>query len=192
LPLATTASTRADVPKFNADIVRLAGQYAGTRRVFAADLYSALPPTKEYIGDGVHPSGYGVAPVGDGYKRLGDAYYTAIQAALKAAPLRRTDTPSRSRLSLDGTWRFTPAGPQQGPDTSPTEIAKTLPGAVAVPGSWMDDRDWVARGSSSGGVWENFDPRKTFSGWYDTTIAIPAHWRGRRVRSFARNAGRQR
>lgn len=170
----------ADVSKFNASVVGLAAQYAETRRVFLADVYSALPPTKEYIGDGVHPSGYGVAATNDGYKRMGDAYFTAICAALKAAPLHFTNTPSRSRLSLDGTWLFTPAGPQQGPETSPAEIAKTAPGAVFVPGSWMEDRDWLARGSGSG-IWGNFDARKTFSGWYDTTIAIPADWRGRRV-----------
>ena len=160
-------------------MAHLAAQYAGTRRVFVADLYAALPPTKDYISDGVHPSGYGVSPTNDGYKRVGDAYFKAIIAALKAAPLHNIQTPTRGQVSLDGTWLFTPASSLQGPETALAEIAKTTPGAVVVPGSWMDDRDWVAQGK--GRVWENFDSHKTFAAWYDTTVFVPADWQGRRI-----------
>ena len=51
-------------------------------RIHLVDINAALPATNEYIGDGVHPTGYGVADDKDGYARMGDAWFRAIKAAI--------------------------------------------------------------------------------------------------------------
>jgi lysophospholipase L1-like esterase len=52
------------------------------RRVHLVDINAALPATNDYIGDGVHPSGYGTADEKDGYVRMGDAWFRAIHSAI--------------------------------------------------------------------------------------------------------------
>lgn len=71
------------VPIYNEMVKSLVSRYSRKGAVHLADIYPALPPTKEYFTDGVHPSGYGVAPQNDGYKRLGDAWFAAIVNVLK-------------------------------------------------------------------------------------------------------------
>jgi lysophospholipase L1-like esterase len=69
----------ADVRVYN-DAVRakVAALRRRDPRVHLADINAALPATSDYVGDGVHPTGYGVAEEKDGYARVGDAWFRAI------------------------------------------------------------------------------------------------------------------
>ncbi len=72
-----------DVDIYNAKVCTMvAALRKRDARVHLVDIHAALPATNDYIGDGVHPTGYGVAGEKDGYARVGDAWFRAIQAAL--------------------------------------------------------------------------------------------------------------
>jgi lysophospholipase L1-like esterase len=74
---------RADVTVYNKAIERLVAQMKKRdKRLHLVDVYSQLPATSDYIGDGVHPTGYGVSPSNDGYARIGDAWFGAITKAV--------------------------------------------------------------------------------------------------------------
>ncbi len=72
-----------DVPMYNRAVMEaVAGMRKRDLRLHLVDVHAALPATNEYVGDGVHPTGYGIADKKDGYARLGDAFFRAIQAAI--------------------------------------------------------------------------------------------------------------
>lgn len=72
-----------DVDIYNAKVrTMVAALRKRDARVHLVDIHAVLPATNDYIGDGVHPTGYGVAGEKDGYARVGDAWFRAIQAAL--------------------------------------------------------------------------------------------------------------
>lgn len=78
------ANFSGDVSLYNQQIRQLALRL----KLPVAQIYRSLPPTKDYIGDGVHPSGYGVGATNDGYKRLGDAWFAAMRPLLpRQAPV---------------------------------------------------------------------------------------------------------
>lgn len=100
-----------------------------------------------------------------------------------AAPVSPADA-YRSDVSLNGTWRFAPASPP----TTKTPVAP-LPGdpvwgSQKVPGSWFRADDMVKKGT--GAAWSDFSDRdafgrKTFAGWYETSITVPLSAQGRVV-----------
>ena len=72
---------RGDVNVYNAAVrAVVAGLRKRDARIHLVDIHAALPATSDYIGDGVHPTGYGVAEEKDGYAHMGDAWFRAIQA----------------------------------------------------------------------------------------------------------------
>lgn len=75
----------ADVAMYNDAVgVVIARLRARDARVHLVDINAALPATNDYIGDGVHPTGYGIADEKDGYARMGDAWFRAIRSAIPA------------------------------------------------------------------------------------------------------------
>ena len=73
----------ADVGTYNDAVgVVVARSRVRDPRIHLVDIHAALPATNDYIGDGVHPSGFGVADEKDGYARMGDAWFRAIQSAI--------------------------------------------------------------------------------------------------------------
>lgn len=83
----------------------------------------------------------------------------------------------RSRVSLNGTWRFMPA------TEGSVEPAKTGWGDIKVPGSWQNARgrssDFVALGS--GPQWDLYDGTRVARAWYERQVSIPAEWQGRAI-----------
>jgi beta-galactosidase len=85
----------------------------------------------------------------------------------------------RSRASLDGIWRFTPAVAQQ------AEAPKAGWGYIKVPGSWGNHArhaqaappDLLSLGS--GRQWIQYDGERVASGWYERQALIPVEWQGR-------------
>lgn len=75
----------ADVRVYN-DAVKatVATLRARDARIHLVDINAALPATNDFIGDGVHPTGYGVGEDKDGYARLGDAWFHAIRSTIPA------------------------------------------------------------------------------------------------------------
>ena len=90
----------------------------------------------------------------------------------------------RSDVSLNGAWRFAPAAPPTG--KTPVAPASSDPawGSQKVPGSWFRADDMLQKGT--GATWSDFADRdafgrKTFAGWYETSITVPTEARGRAV-----------
>lgn len=86
-------------------------------------------------------------------------------------------SPTRSRIVLNGVWRFQPAvGPAEG------QAVDTAWGFIRVPGTWTPRGKYpgiVAAGL--GAPWSNLDPKTLGKGWYERDLAIPADWAGRAV-----------
>jgi beta-galactosidase len=85
----------------------------------------------------------------------------------------------RSRASLDGIWRFTPAvSGEAGPPKAGWAY-------IHVPGNWGIRRndaktsDFVAFGS--GPQWDTYDGAAVASAWYERAAPIPADWKDRVV-----------
>jgi beta-galactosidase len=98
-----------------------------------------------------------------------------------------TVTTKRSRVCLDGIWRFTPAASGE---TYPPKMGWAY---INVPGSWGNRRhkgkssdnevkssDFVALGS--GPQWDNYDGTKVTSAWYERQAPIPAEWQDSVIR----------
>ncbi len=80
----------ADVGTYNDAVVAVVAKLQGRdRRIHLVDINAALPATNDYIGDGVHPSGYGTADEKDGYARMGDAWFRAIHEAIPNPETKR-------------------------------------------------------------------------------------------------------
>ncbi len=86
----------------------------------------------------------------------------------------------RSRVSLDGIWRFTPA---VAGNAGPPKVGWAY---INVPGNWGSRRgeaktsDLVALGS--GPQWDAYDGAAVASAWYERAVPIPAEWQGRVIR----------
>lgn len=84
----------------------------------------------------------------------------------------------RTQMSIDGIWRFMPAG------EGALEPPRTGWAYIKVPGSWQNSRgrssDLVARGDDP--RWKVFDGTKVVRGWYERQVMIPAEWQGRTIR----------
>lgn len=83
----------------------------------------------------------------------------------------------RSRMSLDGIWRFAPA---IAGETNPPKVGWAY---IKVPGNWGSRRgeaktsDFVAYGG--GPQWDAYDGATVASAWYEREVPIPAKWQGR-------------
>ncbi len=83
----------------------------------------------------------------------------------------------RSRVSLDGIWRFTPA---IAGETGPPKVGWSY---IHVPGNWgirrgeAETSDFVAFGS--GPQWDTYDGAAVASAWYEREAPIPADWQDR-------------
>ncbi len=86
-------------------------------------------------------------------------------------------TSRRESLCLNGVWRFMPAIGLALEEPVNDEAAW---GLIRVPGRWAGYRlpGLVQRGK--GPHWDNFSD-KTARGWYEQTVHIPQHWRGRQI-----------
>lgn len=84
-------------------------------------------------------------------------------------------TSKRGRISLDGPWRFQPAG--GGPP------AAAAWGSLAVPGSWYGSGPGLETSiaAGEGAVWRGFDAAQTSRAWYERTVTVPADWAGRAI-----------
>ncbi len=90
----------------------------------------------------------------------------------------------RSDVPLNGTWRFAPAAPPTGGTPVAPASGDPVWGSQKVPGSWLRADDIVQKGM--GAVWGDFSDRdtsgrKTFAGWYETSITVPETAQGRAV-----------
>ena len=85
--------------------------------------------------------------------------------------------PKRSRMSLDGIWRFIPA------TEGAAEPAKLGWAYLNVPGSWQSSRgrssDFLALGG--GPLWDLYDGARVERAWYERQVTIPAEWQGRSI-----------
>lgn len=84
--------------------------------------------------------------------------------------------PDRSKVSLNGIWRFAPAA--KGSSAPP----KLGWGYIRVPGNW--DTPLKGRGSAfiapgGGPAWDLYDGSQVALAWYERKVPIPAAWRGR-------------
>jgi hypothetical protein len=77
----------------------------------------------------------------------------------------------RSRMSLNGAWRFSPA-------LSGGTQANTAPqkgwGYIQVPGNWRDARHLLE--GAAGPQWAALDTNTLSGAWYERRIKIPADW----------------
>ncbi len=79
---------------------------------------------------------------------------------------------ARSELTLNGAWRFQPAG-----GAASREPLATSWGSIPVPGSWKGNI--VTMGS--GETWAAWKPNEAAAAWYERSITIPAAWAGRAI-----------
>ncbi|MBC8008829.1 MAG: hypothetical protein H7067_01870, partial [Burkholderiales bacterium] len=84
-------------------------------------------------------------------------------------------SPLRSRVLLNGVWRFQPAaGPAE---KTPVESAW---GAMPVPGSWIPSSLPGLASRGAGAQWDGVGENLARA-WYERSIEIPASWAGRSV-----------
>ncbi|HEX8832803.1 MAG TPA: glycoside hydrolase family 2 TIM barrel-domain containing protein [Abditibacteriaceae bacterium] len=80
-------------------------------------------------------------------------------------------SPRRSRVSLNGAWKFSPA-------LSNSTQANAAPqkgwGYIQVPGSWRNTQHMLE--GASGPQWAALDINKLSGAWYERRIKIPADW----------------
>jgi hypothetical protein len=85
-------------------------------------------------------------------------------------------SPKRSRVSLNGAWKFSPA-------QSNSTQANTAPqkgwGYIQVPGSWREAKHLIE--GASGPQWAALDTNKLAGAWYERRIKIPADWNGSHI-----------
>ena len=83
----------------------------------------------------------------------------------------------RSKISLDGIWRFIPA--TEGRDV-PDKVGWAY---IKVPGSWLSTSGrrsaFVALGT--GPKWDAYDGARVARAWYERNVMIPSDWQGRSI-----------
>jgi beta-galactosidase len=84
-----------------------------------------------------------------------------------------TVSATRQLVCLNGLWKFIP-------DNDRTFSEENEWGYINVPGSWKgwDSIPHVSQ-KGKGKAWNSLS--KTFSGWYERTIKIPANWNGKKI-----------
>jgi hypothetical protein len=90
----------------------------------------------------------------------------------------RESTPTRERISINGLWRWQPAGP--GEVNPPREGW----GYFKVPGPWPGITDYMQHDSQTlfpHPRWKDIKLAEINTAWYQREITIPAAWAGRRV-----------
>ncbi len=83
----------------------------------------------------------------------------------------------RARISLDGIWRFAPAGEGS---TGPPGVGW---GWIRVPGNWQRSpgRSAGFLVPGAGPQWDLYDGTRVARAWYQRRIPIPAEWKGRAI-----------
>jgi beta-galactosidase len=83
----------------------------------------------------------------------------------------QVQSPRRSRVSLNGVWKFSPA-------LSGSAQSNTAPkqgwGYIQVPGSWRDTRHLLE--GASGPQWAALNTDTLSGAWYERRIKIPSDW----------------
>ena len=90
----------------------------------------------------------------------------------------REVTPTRERLSINGLWRWQPAGADVG------EVPRAEWGYAKVPGPWPGVQDYLQSDYQTlyaHAAWKEAKLGDIRSAWYERTIQVPAGWTGRRI-----------
>ena len=114
------------------------------------------------------------APAEDGSEPLPPG----VTAVWDLAKAHRETTATRERLSVNGLWRFQPAGPEA--ERPPADGW----GHFKVPGCWPGITDYVQKDCQTVFAhprWRDTDLRATRRVWYEREVAVPAAWAGRRI-----------
>jgi len=101
-----------------------------------------------------------------------------VRAVWDAAKAHRETTPTRERLSINGLWRWQPAGGDAGAPPSGEW------GYFKVPGCWPGITDYLQKDSQivhAHPLWQGRELGRLTAAWYEREITIPAEWSGRRI-----------
>ncbi len=101
-----------------------------------------------------------------------------VKAVWDASKATRETTPSRERLSINGLWRWQPAGDDA------REVAASGWGYYKVPACWPGTQDYLQSDYQTlypHPTWKNTNLSQVRSAWYERTITIPQIWTGRRI-----------
>jgi beta-galactosidase len=101
-----------------------------------------------------------------------------VRAVWDSAKAQRETTPTRERISLNGLWRWQPAG-------VPTEqVPAGGWGYFKVPGSWPGISNYMQKDSQTVFAHPEWTTR-TYAGvtaaWYEREFKVPPGWGGRRI-----------
>jgi hypothetical protein len=112
----------------------------------------------------------------------GDDAAAALPPGVKAVwdldSAYRESTPTRERVSINGLWRWQPAG------VNATQPPREGWGYFKVPGPWPGITDYMQHDSQTvfrHPRWSGVNLAAVDAAWYQRTITIPAAWAGRRV-----------
>ncbi len=100
-----------------------------------------------------------------------------VRAVWDAGKAYREATPTRERMSINGLWRWQPAG---GVDTVPERDW----GWFKVPGCWPGLSDWLQKDSQTvyaHPAWKGTRLGEVTAAWYQREVTLPAGWAGRRI-----------
>ena len=108
-----------------------------------------------------------------------------VRAVWDLKQAHRETTPSRERISINGLWRWQPAGKA---DSVPDGKAKRVPdggwGYFKVPGCWPGRNDYLQHDCQTVFAhpsWKNASLGDLSAAWYQREISVPKEWTGRRV-----------
>ncbi|MGQ9592579.1 MAG: glycoside hydrolase family 2 TIM barrel-domain containing protein, partial [Planctomycetota bacterium] len=101
-----------------------------------------------------------------------------VRAVWDLAKAHRESTPTRERISVNGLWRFQPAGPKA------DEVPRGRWGYFKVPGAWPGITDYMQKDSQTVRAhpsWKASKLSEIAAAWYEREVEIPAAWSGRRI-----------
>jgi hypothetical protein len=101
-----------------------------------------------------------------------------VKAVWDPAKAFHEKTPTRERVSLNGLWRWQPAGAAQ------DSVPRVRWGFFKVPGFWPGRNDYEQEDCQILHVhpaWKGEDLARLSAAWYEREITIPDGWAGRRI-----------
>ncbi len=100
-----------------------------------------------------------------------------VRAVWDLAKAHRQATPTRERVSINGLWRWQPAGKSD-------EVPSGGWGYFKVPGCWPGISDYMQHECQTlyaHPSWQGIQPGEVRAAWYQREITIPQQWTGRRI-----------
>ncbi|NQT15467.1 MAG: hypothetical protein HQ582_22105, partial [Planctomycetes bacterium] len=118
------------------------------------------------------------AGVGAGDDRSAVELPEGVRAVWDVEKAYRQATPTRERISINGLWRWQPAGGE------PQSVPKGGWGYFKVPGCWPGITNYMQKDSQTLYPHPNWKDQRlggVTAAWYQRQITVPKEWSGRRI-----------